>query len=625
MVAEWDLGPVAAEALAARAPNGALARAQRHAWWMVPCLTGALVAGSSGVVDPYLLYVATSWVIFGLLGLSLDIVWGKGGILSFGQTALYGIGGYLAGIVAINFAPLTGNTLIWTLPVGALAGAGAAALIGFFVFFSRMGPLQTTIVTYTLTLILWTGAVSFTARVGDAVVGGDNGMSNIPMLTAGFGASAAPLGPAGMFITVVLVATAVYLSVAWLMRRPFGLIVIALRQDDVKTELLGYDVRQQRLLLFALGGAVAGIAGALFGGWATYLNPNVFSVQQALLPPIYVLVGGRGSLFGAFIGALAVGSLSFWLGGGVIGGQTTLVLGLALIVLVTLVPGGLVGAARGLLGWCGLATTGAPPPVTLGGHSGIPVAGAETIPDRPGKALTVLGMSKAFGGVQAVEGVTIEIASGSVRCLIGPNGAGKSTLLRLCMGLERPDSGSVRLGGDEIARWPPYARVQAGLGIKMQRTQVFYECSVWTNLWIAAYARVGDARAAARTAARALDQIGLRGRAHEPASALAHGEQQWLDIGMVLCLDPEVILLDEPTAGMTASETRRTAALVRALAGHAAIVVVDHDMEFVRMLDARITVLHQGAVFAEGNIAELRRDERVLDIYLGRRCSVADL
>jgi branched-chain amino acid transport system permease protein len=238
---------------------------------------GALAWGASGFVDAYLLYVATSWVIFGLLGLSLDIVWGKGGILSLGQTALYGIGGYCAGIVAINFAPLTGNTLVWTLPVGALTGAGAAVLIGFFVFFSRMGPLQTTIVTYTLTLILWTGAVSFTARIGDAVVGGDNGMSNIPMMTAGFGGRAEPLDPAGMFVTVVLVAALVYIAVAWVLRRPFGLIVACVRQDDVKTELLGYDVRRYRLYLFALGGAVAGIAGALFGGWATYLNPNVFS------------------------------------------------------------------------------------------------------------------------------------------------------------------------------------------------------------------------------------------------------------------------------------------------------------------------------------------------------------
>jgi branched-chain amino acid transport system permease protein len=622
VVAERDIGPVATEAVKASAADGTLARAQRHAWWVVPCVIGVLASGSSGVIDPYLLYVATSWVIFGLLGLSLDIVWGKGGILSFGQTALYGIGGYFAGIVAINFAPLTGNTLIWTLPVGALTGAGAAILIGFFVFFSRMGPLQTTIVTYTLTLILWTGAVSFAARIGDAVVGGDNGMSNIPMMTAGFGAGAEPLDPAGMFVTVVLVATAVYLAAAWVLRQPFGLIVACIRQDDVKTELLGYDVRKQRLYLFALGGAVAGIAGALFGGWATYLNPNVFSVQQALLPPIYVLVGGRGSLFGAFIGALAVGGLSFWLGGGVIGGQTTLVLGLALIVLVALAPGGLVGAARTLLAWCGLGAVSATPPITL--SFGIPAAAGHAAA-RAGKKLTMLGMSKAFGGVQAVDDVTIEVASGSVRCLIGPNGAGKSTLLRLCVGLERPDSGSVRLGEDEITRWPPYARVQAGLGIKTQRTQVFHELSVWANLWIAAYARENDAGAAVRAAARALDQVGLRARAHEPASALAHGEQQWLDIGMVLCPASEVILLDEPTAGMTASETRRTAALIQALAGYAAVVVIDHDMEFVRMLDAPTTVLHQGAVFAEGNIAELRRDERVLDIYLGRRGGVENL
>jgi branched-chain amino acid transport system permease protein len=586
---------------------------------------GALAWGSSGFVDPYLLYVATSWVIFGLLGLSLDIVWGKGGILSLGQTALFGIGGYFAGIVAINFAPLTGNTLIWTLPVGALTGAGAAVLIGFFVFFSRMGPLQTTIVTYTLTLILWTGAISFTARIGDAVVGGDNGMSNVPMMTAGFGERAEPLDPAGMFVTVVMVAAFVYIAVAWVLRRPFGLIVACVRQDDVKTELLGYDVRRHRLYLFALGGAVAGIAGALFGGWATYLNPNVFSVQQALLPPIYVLVGGRGSLFGAFIGALAVGGLSFWLGGGVIGGQTTLVLGLVLIALVALVPGGVVGAARALLTWCGLGTVSATPPITLGGDRDIPAVAVGHTARRAGKNLTMQGMSKAFGGVQAVDDVTIEVASGSVRCLIGPNGAGKSTLLRLCMGLERPDSGSVRLGEDEITRWSPYARVQAGLGIKTQRTQVFHELSVWANLWISAYAREGDVHAAMRAAARALDQVGLRARVHEPASALAHGEQQWLDIGMVLCPASEVILLDEPTAGMTGNETRRTAALIQELAGYAAVVVIDHDMEFVRMLDAPTTVLHQGAVFAEGRIAELRRDERVLDIYLGRRGGVENL
>jgi branched-chain amino acid transport system permease protein len=233
-------------------------------------------------------------------------------------------------------------------------------------------------------------------------------------------------------------------------------------------------------------------------------------------------------------------------------------------------------------------------------------------------------VSKAFGGVQAVDDVSLRVEGGSVRCLIGPNGAGKSTLLRICMGLERIDRGSVRIG-EADTQCQPHVRVKAGLGVKMQRAQVFEELSVWANLWVAAYARRRDARAAALAAARALDQVGLRERAHEAASALAHGEQQWLDIGMVLCLAPAVILLDEPTAGMSASETRRTAELIQELAGHAGVVVVDHDMEFVRTLGARVTVLHQGALFAEGTIAELRRDERVLDIYLGRRGGVEDL
>jgi ABC-type uncharacterized transport system ATPase subunit/ABC-type branched-subunit amino acid transport system permease subunit len=616
---------MATETLAARAPSGLVTRALRHAWWAAPSLVGIAVAGAAGFLDPYLLYVATSWVIFSLLGLSLDIVWGKGGVLSLGQTVFFGLGGYLASIVAINFAPLTGNTLLWTLPVGALAGAAGATLVGFFVFFSRMGPLQTTIVTYTLTLIIWTGAVSFTTRIGKAVVGGDNGMSNIPMMTLAFGSRAEALGPEGMFVTVVVIATLIYLAVVWVLRSPFGLIVDCTRQDGVKTELLGYDVRRERLLLFSLGGAVAGLAGALFGSWATYLNPNVFSVQQALLPPIYVLVGGRGTLFGAFIGAAAVGSLSFWLGGGVIGGQTTLVLGLALVALVALVPGGLVGATRSLLASSGLGTMTAPSPITRGGFPLIPGAGDSSPPFRPRKALIVHGVSKAFGGVRAVDDVSLSVDSGTVRCLIGPNGAGKSTLLRLCMGLERPDRGSIRLGQDEISRWQPYARVQAGLGVKMQRVQVFEELSVWANLWVAAYASTRDEQAAACAAALVLDQVGLRERANDVASALSHGEQQWLDIGMVLCLAPSIILLDEPTAGMSASESRRTADLIRELANHAAVVVVDHDMEFVRILETRVTVLHQGALFAEGSIAELRQNARVLDIYLGRRGRVADL
>ena len=261
-----------------------------------------------------------------------------------------------------------------------------------------------------------------------------------------------------------------------LLRRPFGLVVAGVRQDDLKTELLGYDVRGYRLAVCSsLGGAVAGIAGGLFGGWATYINPNVFSIAAgAAAADLRPGRRARHACSAPSSARFAVGGLSFWLGGGVIGGQTTLVLGLVLIVLVALVPArrGRRRAAR-LLAWCGLGTVSATPPITLGGSLDSPAGRSGTQPGVRAGRLTMQGMSKAFGGVLAVDDVTIEVASGSMRCLIGPNGAGKSTLLAAVRGAAAAGSGSVRLGGDEITRWPPYARVQAGLGIKTQRRRCF--------------------------------------------------------------------------------------------------------------------------------------------------------
>ncbi len=306
------------------------------------------LAISSFWIDPYLAYVGTSWIIFGLLGLSLDLVWGRGGLLSLGQTSFYGIGGYVGSIAAINFAPLTGNSLVWALPFGAISGAILAALVGWFIFYGRMGSLQSTILTYTFTLIVWTITLSFTTEIGDAVVGGDNGMSNIPGFVLGFGENASSLSPNMMFLTVVVISAIIYLIVAFIVRSPFGLVIDSIRLDAVKAELLGLDIRLFQTLMFMLAGAIAGIAGGLFGAWANYLNPSIFSVQEALLVPIYVLVGGLGTLIGPFVGALTVGGLSFWLGGGVIGGQTTLVMGACLIVLVLFLRKGIVGGIQTL-------------------------------------------------------------------------------------------------------------------------------------------------------------------------------------------------------------------------------------------------------------------------------------
>ncbi len=569
-------------------------------------------------VDPYLAYVATSWVIFGLLGLSLDLVWGRAGILSLGQTAFYGFGGYVGSIAAINLAPLTGNTLIWSLPSGALAGACGAALIGWLIFFGRMGALQVTILTYTVTLIIWTIAVSFHATVGDAVIGGDNGLAEIPSYVLGFSDAAPPLTPNGMLACTILIAGVAYLLSAALMRSPFGLLVDCVRLNAEKTELLGYDTRKIQFLVFVLAGGIAGIAGALFGHWANYLTPSVFSVQEGLLVPIYVLVGGRGTLAGPFVGALLVGGLSFWLGGGVIGGQTTLIMGLGLIVLVLFVRGGVIGAARAFLA---KRVRLLPSPAESDG-AGRPPSSAEfsgSVRHVPDGSLETRAIVKRFGGITPVKGVSLAFRAGRVYCLIGPNGAGKSTFLRCCMGSHALSEGEITLAGERVTTWKTFERARAGLGVKMQTPQVFDELTVAQNLWVAAYRTEGDRHKADRRVADVLGALGLASKSQHLAGDLSHGERQWLDIGMVLGQSPAVIMLDEPAAGMTEVERDKLARMIRDLAVSAVVIVVEHDMDFVRALDAEVIVLHQGEVFERGSIEDLRRNEAVLDVYLGRR------
>ena len=585
---------------------------------------GCLVIFAFLTFDPYLAYIATSWVIFGLIGLSLDLVWGKGGILSLGQTAFYGLGGYVGSIAAINFSSLTGNTLIWSLPIGMIVGAGSALLIGGLLFYGRLGPLQTTILTYTFTLILWTVSVSFTTTVGNAVVGGDNGMSNIPGYVIGFGSDASSVKPNTMFLVVAIIALAAWFGCHTLMNSPFGLVIDCIRMDAVKTELLGYDIRLYQLILFGIAGAIAGLAGSLFGAWAKYLNPSVFSVQEALLIPIYVLVGGRGTLIGAFVGALAVGGVSFWLGGGVIGGQTTLIMGACLILLVVFLRHGLIGGLKDVVRIVRNMVFGVREDTVSAESFTVDFDRLDLLRSDAVRSAILESEDtfKRFGGVIPVKYVSQTFSPGRVRCLIGPNGAGKSSYLKACTGVYKPEGGTISLTGKDITKADPFRRVQMGIGIKNQRAQVFGEIDVRKNLWVAAYSRRRDVRAADSATSEMLRMLGMQDSDSKLASQISHGEQQWLDLGMVLALDPDVILLDEPAAGMTREERRQLSTLVRTLAKTSSVIVVEHDMNFVRTLDADITVLHQGEVFARGDIDTLRKDERVLDIYLGRQQNV---
>lgn len=230
--------------------------------------------------------------------------------------------------------------------------------------------------------------------------------------------------------------------------------------------------------------------------------------------------------------------------------------------------------------------------------------------------LNVSGLTKSFGGLRAVH-LDLAVKAGELRCLIGPNGAGKSTFFHLLSGRLKPTAGRVSFRGRDITGWDPFRIARLGISIKFQVASVFEHLSVSQNLLTAAEGRFGY-REGLRRAAAMLETIGLGARGGELATRLSHGEKQWLEIGMASIADPALVLLDEPTAGMTLPEVHKTVDLLKRLNEQATLIVVEHDMNFIRMLASEVTVMHEGEVFAHGTMAEIEAHAGVRDIYLGK-------
>jgi urea transport system ATP-binding protein len=243
-----------------------------------------------------------------------------------------------------------------------------------------------------------------------------------------------------------------------------------------------------------------------------------------------------------------------------------------------------------------------------------------------GPILYLEDVTVSFDGFKALDGLTLYIDDGELRCIIGPNGAGKTTMMDVITGKTRPDKGSVYFGQIiDLLRLDEPAIAQAGIGRKFQKPSVFEQQTVYENLelamhtdkrvWPTLFARLsGEQR---DSIAEVLHIIGLTDQRNKRAGALSHGEKQWLEIGMLLMQKPKLLLVDEPVAGMTRQEIERTAELLLALEGKHSVVVVEHDMEFVRSIARKVTVLHEGAVLTEGHMKQVQRNPKVIEVYLG--------
>ncbi|MER5649489.1 urea ABC transporter ATP-binding protein UrtD [Streptosporangium sp. NPDC002524] len=243
--------------------------------------------------------------------------------------------------------------------------------------------------------------------------------------------------------------------------------------------------------------------------------------------------------------------------------------------------------------------------------------------------IEVRGLSVVFDGFRAIDGIDLTVEKGELRFLIGPNGAGKTTLIDVITGLTRPTTGEVVFDGRSLVGQREHKIVRLGVGRTFQTSVVFEELSVLENLDLAASFRrplwslARRRRGISDAVAEALETTGLKELADRPAGVLSHGQRQWLEIGMLLTQSPKLLLLDEPVAGMSKDERERTGELLTSVANDHTVIVIEHDMEFLRRYASQVTVLHEGKVLIEGSVDQVRDDPRVQEVYLGRKRSDA--
>ncbi len=391
-----------------------------------------------------------------------------------------------------------------------------------------------------------------------------------------------------------------------LLRSRAGRVIRAIRDGESRTRFLGYPVESYKLWLFVVSAVIAGVAGALYVPQVGIINPGEFAPINSIEVVIWVAVGGRGTLYGAVAGALLVNYAKTYFTG-------------ALPEVWLYALGALVH----------------PDDAAPAQRPGRPAAGRvvrdAAAGSAPGMTLAtdVLYLEKltvSFDGFKALNALTLYVEPGELRCIIGPNGAGKTTMMDVITGKTRPDEGRARFGNDlDLLTMSEPEIARAGIGRKFQKPTVFEYLTVAENLELAlagprSFWKVLRARLTAAGRDRmdsVLATIGLADRREAIAGALGHGHKQWLEIGMLLMQDPKLLLVDEPVAGMTPQEVERTAELLVSLAGAHSVVVVEHDMEFVRSIARNVTVLHEGSVLAEGTMDHVQNHQDVIDVYLG--------
>jgi branched-chain amino acid transport system permease protein len=565
--------------------------------------------------------------LYAIVAVGLVMLTGIAGITSFGQAAFVGLGAYATGwlctsplvTVALGLEPESawlpwlglGLGLLITGVVAWALGAITLRLSGHYL------PLAT--IAWGLSLYFLFGNLES--------LGGHTGMSGVPPLRVGsFGF--------GSNRSLGLVIWAVLALVLWALHNLLdsreGRAIRALKSGRVMAESMGVATARQRIKVFVLAALLAALSGWLYAHLQRFLNPTPFALGVGIEYLFMAVIGGSGALGGAVLGAAAITMAKEWLQDwlpallGKSGNFEIIVFGMLMIAVMQRASGGLwpllAGWARRFVQPGSPAAAGSAPPLP---QREMPASGHAVLEAR--------GVSKRFGGLAANQDVNLVLRAGEIHALIGPNGAGKSTFFNMISGVDDPTQGAVVLGGQPMTGRPSRAFAAAGVSRSFQHVRLLKDRSVLDNValgahlrghsgWLKAMLRLDRAEEAAlrEEAMRQLDRCGLGGQAHEPAGALPLGSQRIVEIARALCAQPSVLLLDEPAAGLRHLEKQALSELLCHLRTQGlAVLIVEHDMEFVMQIADRVTVLEFGQVIAHGTPQQVQADPRVLEAYLG--------
>ncbi|MDS1141991.1 branched-chain amino acid ABC transporter ATP-binding protein/permease [Pusillimonas sp. SM2304] len=563
----------------------------------------------------------TRILIWGLFGLGFDLLFGYTGLLSFGQSAFYGTGGFVAAyLLTSGIVP----HMLFALLIGVIIAALAGLAIGYL-------TLRRTGIYFAMSTLAFGEMFYFLENsLFKAYTGGENGIAGVPPPEIALGFTTIRISSGWpMYWFVAIFFFLGYLVARRIVRSPFGAVLKAIRGNPKRAMALGHAIQGYKLTVFVIAAAYGGLAGGLLGVFQSYMPPDAFALDTSAQLVIQTVMGGAGTLLGPLLGA----TIWLYLYEGLqqvanIGAYWKLILGIVFVVLVTVFRHGVAGGVLDYFKRRRKTTREVDEEADTEASAQLNIV--PPIGNRPGApVLEARGITKQYGGLTAVSDVDFAVSEGEMRGVIGPNGAGKSTFFAMLAGELETTKGQVFFRGQEITGIGVTAVCQLGMSKSYQINQLFEALTVRQNATIPVLARnrgkfrTDMLRSLHRSEGldeqvnAAIELVGLKHQADTLVSELSYGEKRRLEIGLALATGANVLLFDEPLAGLGPEERVHVVALLKSIRKGRSMVIVEHDMDAMFELAERITVLYEGRKLAEGTPDEIRMSPAVQAAYLG--------